>query len=310
VSFAYSLHGLLVASDLLLPELAEAAEDGEPDVVIRHGPVDVAEWIDGEMNPVPGGAGFRIGGVASYAVLGGREITVAPVAGAPAANVRLYLLGSASGMLLHQRGILPLHANAVEVDGQAFAFLGKPGAGKSTLAAAMEQAGQAIIADDVCAVRFDDVGTAWLHPGLPRLRLWRASLDVLGLDVAGLPRSYAGDEQYDKYDVSLRRPVAKPVLLAALLLLRGGDELGFRSLAGTAAVTDLIENIYRGSWAGLAGSLETHWRSCMRLAATLPVIEVTRPRDLGQLEETTGKLLDFCRSLTPGNVVARDTCAL
>ena len=43
--------------------------------------------------------------------------------GASSRNVRVFLLGSAFGALLHQRGLLPLHANAVEVDGRAVATL-------------------------------------------------------------------------------------------------------------------------------------------------------------------------------------------
>ena len=76
----------------------------------------------------------------------------------PDANIRLYLLGSAMGVLLHQRGLLPLHANAVEIDGKAFAFMGASGSGKSTLAAWFHDHGYRIIADDVCAVRFETEG--------------------------------------------------------------------------------------------------------------------------------------------------------
>ena len=84
------------------------------------------------------------------------EIVAEPRQGVPDSNVRLFLLGSAMGALLHQRGLLPLHTNAVEVGGRAFAFMGKSGAGKSTLAAWFHDRGFRIVADDVCVVGFDD----------------------------------------------------------------------------------------------------------------------------------------------------------
>ena len=109
-----------------------------------------------------------------YAVRGGCEIFYDPAEGASARNVRLYLLGSAFGALLHQRGILPLHANAVALDGQVHAFLGHPGAGKATLAAAFHDRGYRLLSDDVCAVRLDAQDRPWVEPGMPRLRLWRS----------------------------------------------------------------------------------------------------------------------------------------
>lgn len=109
----YCLFGLTLASELELPGLMASRSD-VADVAIRQGVV-------GQQ------ASISIEGVARFAVVGGQEIVVEAWPDAPTRNVRLYLLGSAMGLLLHQRGLLPLHANAVEVDGGAVAVLGHPG---------------------------------------------------------------------------------------------------------------------------------------------------------------------------------------
>jgi hypothetical protein len=98
-----------------------------------------------------------------------------------------YLLGPVFGFLLRLRGILCLHASAVEVDGEGIVILGPPGAGKSTLAASFAEAGFAVLSDDVVPVVRTD--RAFLvQPGYPRLRLWPDSVQALYGSPDSLPR--------------------------------------------------------------------------------------------------------------------------
>jgi Mrp family chromosome partitioning ATPase len=64
-------------------------------------------------------------------------------------------------------GIEPLHASAVRTASGTLAVLGRSGAGKSTVAAALVSAGGSLQADDACAIDAD--GRLW--PGPPFLRL-------------------------------------------------------------------------------------------------------------------------------------------
>ncbi len=85
--------------------------------------------------------------------------------------IELDLLGGVLSTWLERRGIPALHASAVEVHGQAVAFLSGNGGGKSALAAAFMQAGHPLLTDDVLPIarraeRF--VG----HAGYPTMRMW------------------------------------------------------------------------------------------------------------------------------------------
>ncbi len=105
----------------------------------------------------------------------GRDLVIEPAPGAEESELRLIMLGPALAVLLHQRGLLVLHASAAALtsDGshRAVAFMGDKGAGKSTTAAAMCARGHGLIADDLVAV---DLSGAVPHvwPGFPHLKLW------------------------------------------------------------------------------------------------------------------------------------------
>src|SRR5947209_10775157 len=107
----YLLFGLRVRSEIVLPELMPAKGDGVADVIVRRGHV-AASGNDGEIRAEGGLLILNVPNVARYCIEGGERIVVDAAADVPERNLRLFLLGSAFGGLLHQRGLLPLHANA------------------------------------------------------------------------------------------------------------------------------------------------------------------------------------------------------
>jgi hypothetical protein len=269
----YRLYGLEVASDLPLdgaapgdPELpADVRIVREPDLPVTHAPAD-AILREGE------GVVFSVAGVARYRIIGGARIDVAIGAGADPHAVALFLTGTAIGLLLQQRGLLVLHANALVRDGRALAVLGPSGAGKSTLAARLVQAGFALLADDVVAVRTGSDGDApRALPGFARMRLWGEAASALGIDAATLAPVRA---QVDKYVVPAARPARVAVPLAAVYILERADalaETGFARLRGTEAVAALMANSYRGQYLALTGGERHHFGDCVALARSVPV---------------------------------------
>jgi hypothetical protein len=68
------------------------------------------------------------------------------------------------------QGLEVLHASGVVVDGKAVLFAGAPGAGKSSLAAALLHRGAALLSDDVIALESRE-GVLVAHPGAALLHL-------------------------------------------------------------------------------------------------------------------------------------------
>ena len=297
--FEYDVFGLRVRSEIALPELFPADAPGPPDVVIRNERL-LANETSGGITADGNAFLLNVPDVAHYRISGGREIIVDAAAGVPDRNVRLFLLGSAFGALLHQRGLLPLHANAVEIDGRAFAFMGEAGAGKSTLAAWFHDQGHRIIADDVCAVGFDGSGQPFAAPGLPRLRLWAQALEATARDPAIYDRSYVGAaEQDEKFDVPLTSVAAvrSPMLLAGLYVLERSDEPAITALRGMDAAQAVFAQTYRGSFLQAVGGEQRHWESAVRLVRNIPVYRAERRWDIASFNEQCGALLEHAAGL-------------
>ena len=280
-SFHYRLFDLHIRSDLELPELTAAEPVEAVDIDISLGPI--ADPIEGDDYRVgENGAGVAIDGVARYWISRGREIVIQQEADSDPRNVRLYLLGSAMGALLHQRGLLPLHGNAVEINGSAFIFIGPSGAGKSTLAAAFHDRGLQVLADDVAVIGFDDRRGAVVRPGISRLRLWEQSLRASGRDAKDYEQSYSGDASFRKFDVPIASQLhSRP--LGAIYLLADGAAFAITQIEGAAAVQALFANTYRGAFVPAGGRPLAHWQAVVQLLGRVPVFELIRPKDLARV---------------------------
>ena len=223
----YPCFDFLLRSQIALPELVagEARDPAVPIVDIRIAPLPETlpgtHTIGHGLQVSDDAVLLTVNKIARFLIRGGNEIVVDPMDGAAERNVRLFLLGSALGVLCHQRGALLLHANAIVAADGAFAFAGDSGAGKSTLAAHFERAGYEILCDDVCMIRFDDGGQPFAWPGLPRLKLWGDAAEAFGYDRGALDVAVDG---MDKYHVPFARRIAsRPIAFRRLYVLEQAE---------------------------------------------------------------------------------------
>ena len=280
-SSLYSCFDFRLSSEIPLPELATAgAGDSRPVVPVRL--AALPETLAGGRSV---GAGLEVAGeeamltiaeTARYLVRDGREILVEPAPGGSPRNLRLFLLGSALGILCHQRGLLALHANGVVAGDRAFAFAGPSGAGKSSLAAYFAAAGHEILGDDVCAIAFED-GRPFAWPGLPRLKLWGDTLEAFARERGALEPAVEG---MDKYHVPLADPAQpRPISFRRLYILsraQAGAETAIRRLRGREAMDAVLAQTYRGQYLAPLGLSADHFRRCAMLLAHAEVYEASR----------------------------------
>ena len=217
-------------------------------------------------------------------------------------SFNVYLLGAVLSFSLLARGVEPLHATAVVVEGAAVGLLGDSGLGKSTLAAGLLRRGFPILTDDVLALELQD-GAWTAHPGIPRIKLFPAMANrVLG-STAPHPRMNSGTA---KLIVPLEPQEAAGTIvpLAALYVLSPpdaerephGDDVRIEPMRERDALLAIV-----GAAFNLVVADRTRranqFTFASSLAASVPVRRLVYPRRLGALP-------DVCRA------VAADVAAL
>ena len=178
----YWLCGWRVASDAELPELRHRDDEFSAEVSIRFG--EVPDTLEDAVLRTPfcsvskeGRALITVAAVGRFLVCDGTEITIQSAKGAVASSIRLFLWDMAFGLLCHQRGLFPLHAACVELEGAAVVLAGAAARGKSTLAGALAARGHQILADNVCVVDTFAPGGPAVIPAFSFVNLWPDSIE-------------------------------------------------------------------------------------------------------------------------------------
>jgi hypothetical protein len=293
----YISHGLRINSAIALPELDAARTENEPlpEISIRTGPVvrtlAGAERVSALVQIAGRDMLFEVPSVARYRVRSGEEIVVDPLSGASDKAVRLHILGTALAILCMQRGLLPLHANAIVFDGRAICFAGNSGAGKSTLTASLCKKDYEILSDDVCVVSLDETGGALCWPGVPRLKLWREAATAVGEDVSRCEQLVDGIEKYQVPLATPRCSIPRPLHRLYILPDRQMRNEGqVERLTGVAAVNAIVAHTYRGWAVAPMGVGPVQFRLATAIARNAEVFAAGRRWGLDVYAEEVGRL--------------------
>src|SRR5581483_11578484 len=142
--YKFRVFGLVISSCIFCPELLPGT--GDVDATVAYG--SVPEPVEKPRNPEmwhdgkPGQLICHVAGVARVLVRNGNEIIIDRAPNSTDEDIRLFLLGSALGAMLHQRGVVVLHGSIIKITNDScILFVGHSGMGKSTLAAVLNRRG-------------------------------------------------------------------------------------------------------------------------------------------------------------------------
>jgi hypothetical protein len=296
--FVYEIFGLRLASEIELPECGpeiQGSGRSEPaDIRILHD--DLPSSIAGMspfgpyMERAPRTCLFKVPDVGRYLIEGGKTIRIDRDPTGGELEIRAYLLGTALGAALHQRGLVPLHVSVVESPAGLVAFSGPSGAGKSTMAAALHlRHGWPILTDDL-AVLVGAPAEVRLSFGVRRLRLWK---DAIGkLDLGDRPRSKVIDRA-DKFQFDLVPTPPEDAALSAVFILRKGDAPEIVRVRGQQALIALGNCIYRPDLFATFNDQTALFQTLVGAANRLEINTLLRPFAEGSIEQTAALVADW-----------------
>lgn len=294
--------GVPVASGLVLPELPSSTAAAQirfhlaptlpllqPTVGARHhwrapdGGTSLSLFKSDRYNLVfPGTVRFAIGA-------DGRDIVGCLDCGHTDA-LRHALLTQVLPRALSLRGCLVVHASAVVGPEGAIAVLGTGGAGKSTLAAACQQAGHEVIADDCLVLQPAPDAVGFLAiPGPPGVRLCRdAAAGFLSPDALGAaPEDAAGKLRVASPSMA-EPPRREPTRLVMAVLLEpwdpagSGREIEVEALTPARALMAFVEHSFQLElWDRTA--LSARLRAFAAVADAIPVVRIRFCHDLREI---------------------------
>lgn len=290
--YRYSAYGLEIASEMRIPELEESSEN-ESDVTIRYGPVEKPHFDHEAQHSVArrtsNGHVYYIRDIGGIRVEDGDILIADPLEGAQERGFRFLVSGIGLGLLLHQRGLMTLHASAVALQDQVVGFVGPKGMGKSTTAAAFHAHGHPVVTDDLLVLDIAD-DQITVRPGFPHLKLYPESIKgslkedpdrIPKIDPQGSKRSYNTQAESLSSSLPLR-------CLYVLDYESDQDEHSppySRAMRGDQACVELIRHSYIPRLLPEEALSQQHLERSAQVARTVPVRRLYREESLDHLSE-------------------------
>lgn len=218
----------------------------------------------------------------------GRQIACRPLNGASPESFQTYLAGHVLSFALLKQGFEPLHATTMVVGGEAVAFLGDCGYGKSSLGAAFLQKGHRLLTDDLLVLK--EKGNRFVaYPGPPRIKLFpEIARSMLGERVTGTPMN----NQTSKMVIPLDRnqavlpqdafPLRAIYVLIPPRASSRSHNITIRTLSHRRAFVELIKNTFNAMIVESC-RLKCQFVLATRLAARVRIASLSYPRRLEQL---------------------------
>lgn len=288
---SYKAFGLSISSEIELPELSIREPSEDIDLVIRIGQIALPKLkktsiyrrgIRANFGEDEAGLHLNWEGVANFNAIQGHQLLIEPLT-EDGNLLSLFTVSEALGLILFQRGYFLLHASSVQVGSEAWCFMGNPGAGKSTTAAAFVKAGCRLLSDDLTAIGFDKNGEAHIIPAYPQLKIWDNTVKGLNFDRSELQPVSEG---VNKFSFNSKADfLHQPVPLKEVFFLHKAPNRGaLQSLPATKVPTETIRNFPLPTQLLVGTTLRNHFIQSFQCAKSAKMWSKRRPNGFTALE--------------------------
>ncbi len=231
---------------------------------------------------------FNKADIAAYEILEGNRINIYPYKNINADTLLYYGLQIPFGCACAQNKKIVFHASVAEKDGKCFAFLGDPGAGKSSLLIKLLEAGWNFITEDICVV--DDNYNLNFISSFPYIKLSHevATSHSNKLISTDINTDKLGRQTYQIDTLNL----SSGGVLESIFFLDWGQELNLYQPAESTKLR-LLLNYIVPSFQSKAGNLHIDsYKKILILMDSLPIFVLERPRSLANndIQATINKI--------------------
>jgi hypothetical protein len=289
----YSAFGLTFDSQICIPELCPGY--GMADVNIVTGRVAFEESENVTYRISKEEFAFRIDEIAKFLVKNGNNIVVDICGKSDMQTLRAYLLGTAFGMLLIQKNIIPIHGSTVMIGGKAVIFTGDCGAGKTTLSSWFQKSGYGYLSDDISAIRFDSKDIPAVHPSFVQQRINMDTALHLDFDFTCMSKASLHDNKYVIIPNDLFVTDPKPLNCIVQLKEEETDKVKIEKITGIDKVHCLLESIYCAVLYKDIGFSKSYFSLCMKLAEKISMYTLKRPKRSFTAEQQMKSVLSIVK---------------
>jgi len=190
--------------------------------------------------------------------------------------VPILLAGTVAAYLLSVGDRLVLHASAVEVHGEAIAFVGYSGQGKTTMATILCAAGYPLVTDDLLPVDPLTYDVVTCTPVTTELRMRPAAEDLLGRFSSQVAHRRTADE---RWAIAPSTTSARQLPLGAVVIPipdRDADAVSGRVLSPAEAALTLARYQRIEGWVHPV-KMRSQFDLISRVADSTPILEVNVP---------------------------------
>jgi hypothetical protein len=281
--YKYFSNGLNIVSEIYFPELI-SADSESADIFIVRGevpealsePIVVNETYQATTNEFL----LIIEGVGRYLIIGKSHVVVQSFQGVEDSEIRLYILSTVLGILLHKNSFLPLHASCIKVGNAAILISGISGTGKSTAALGLYEKGYEILNDDISSIYINSNGEPYVYPGYAHLKLWGNSLEKYGYRVQKFNQLRPGKNKYS-FPIHRKRNLdAIPLKAIFFLAIKGNALLNVTDISGIAAFNSIRKNTFRHNVLKDLDLVEEHFNLCSALTPKVSLLKVERAANI------------------------------
>ncbi len=286
----YKAFGLSIESEIICPELLYSEQKKNVDVKIKY-----TNLPDELVNPMHKAVRFQakpnefllnVDNVAKFHIKNGNQISIEPIKrDIEDRDIRLFLLGSAFGALLHQRELLPLHSSAVQVGDSCVLFCGISGAGKSTTANTLLKKGYKLHSDDISVVDIDGNGQPFVYAGYPQQKLWE---DTLLRNNEDLEKYHKVRKVLKKYSVPVHDNFTKkllPLKKIYVLSYHNNSSVEMIDVIGMKKFNVLKNQTYRFNFTEGLENRGSHFKISGEICNKIPISFLQRPNGVDSVAE-------------------------